>query len=209
MLHDGASQDTNRPRLDRECRRHILVHNVELVLLPEHPPDHRHVLYDHIERHHTHRPDQTKHEPEHPEPVYRERLDHPEHVHVNINRGNERTQEVHHGRTRYRTQPCEHHVGNGKRHRYPGVARAAEEELLANRDGLGVDDEQDALEPTLALLEEVAESEGGLLPHLALDEVEVVALAVGAHREEAVLGDGAVQAVVEGDCLLSGQLEKR
>ena len=61
--------------------------------------------------------------------------------------------------------------------------------------------------PPLALLDEVPEREGRLLPHLALDEVERVALLEGAHREEAVLGHRAVQPVVERHLPLGPDLE--
>lgn len=58
--------------------------------------------------------------------------------------------------------------------------------------------QEDSLEPTFSLLDEIHESEGGFLPHVALDEVKAVTHAVRFHGEEAVFGYGSVAAVVEG-----------
>lgn len=71
-----------------------------------------------------------------------------------------------------------------------------------------MDHQKNALQPAFALLEEIAKVEGGLLPHFALYEVEVVALAIGAHRKEAVLGHGTIQTVVEGYGFFSSHLKK-
>ena len=67
-------------------------------------------------------------------------------------------------------------------------------------------DEEDALDPALALLQEVPEGEGRLLPHLAVDPVERVALGHGRHGEVGVLGNAALGAVVERDGALGARL---
>lgn len=71
-----------------------------------------------------------------------------------------------------------------------------------------MDHEHDALKPAFPLLDEVPQREGRFFPHLALDEVEVVAFAEGSHGEEAVFRHRAVEAVVEGNCLLGGDLKR-
>lgn len=60
-----------------------------------------------------------------------------------------------------------------------------------------MDDEKDALEPAFALLDKVPQGERRFFPHFPLDEVEAVAFGISSHCEEAVLGYGAVEAVVE------------
>lgn len=70
-----------------------------------------------------------------------------------------------------------------------------------------MDHEKDALEPTFALLEKVAEVKWGFLPHFSFYKVEVVALTVGAHCEETVLRYGTVKAIVEGYCLFGRHLK--
>lgn len=71
----------------------------------------------------------------------------------------------------------------------------------------GVDDEEDALQPAFALLQEIEHGEGRFFVHFSFDEVERIAFGEGAHRKEAVLGDGTVNAVVERDVLFSLDLE--
>jgi len=70
----------------------------------------------------------------------------------------------------------------------------------------GVHHQQDALEPSLPLLQKVQQRERRLLVHLALDEVERVSLAEGPHREKAILGHRAIDAVVKGHRTLRADL---
>ena len=55
----------------------------------------------------------------------------------------------------------------------PGKGHS-KQKLALDWDPLRCDDHVDALHPALPLLEEVLEGERRLLPHLALDEVELV-----------------------------------
>lgn len=164
----------------------------------EQAPHNRRILDHQIHRYGAHRAQRANEEPHHAEAVQRKGLQHAEHVHVNVDARNERAHKVHDVRARDRIQFGQHQAGGGQRQRDPRVDADAEQQLMAPRDRVGVDDQQDALQPALALLQKVHQRERRLLVHFALDEVECVALGEGAHREEAILGHRAVEAVVEG-----------
>lgn len=176
------------------------------MLLPDQPPNHRHVLDDHVDRDGAQRAQHARQELDHAEPVQREALDHPEHVHVDVEPGDERAQKVHQVRARNRVQPREDHIRRRQGHRDPRVHADPQQQLVAQRDRLRVDHQQDALEPAFALLQKVEQRERALLVHFALDEVEGVPGGERTHREEAVLRDRAVDAVVERDLLLGVDL---
>lgn len=69
--------------------------------------------------------------------------------------------------------------------------------------------QQDALQPTFALLQEVQQRERRLLVHLALNPVERITFAERFHGEEAIFGYGAVGAVVKRNFALGVELEEK
>lgn len=156
------------------------------MLFPEESPNYCHVLNNNIEGDCGKRPANTEGEPQHTEPVQREGLHDAKDVHVDIDGPDERANEIDDGRAGDGTQGREDDVGRGERQRHPGVAGDRQQDLVPQRDGLGVHHEEDALQPAFALLHEVPQSEGRFLPHLALHEVEGVAVLVRPHCEVAV-----------------------
>lgn len=70
-----------------------------------------------------------------------------------------------------------------------------------------MDDQQQSLQPPLALLDKVHHGEGALLVHLAVDEIERVAPARGQHCEIAVLCNRAVDSIIEANVSFGRYLE--
>ena len=85
--------------------------------------------------------------------------------------------------------------------------RHRQQELRFDWDVAGGTNQVNSLHPALTLLDEVRESEGRLLVHLSLDEVEGVALVQSHHPKEAVLSLGSLWAPVETHFLLGSGLE--
>lgn len=208
-LSSSPSPEAELPTLDSLQHAHILLYHVELVLLAHQSPNDGHILDDHIHGYRAHGSQHAGQEPEESKAVQREGLDHAEHIHVDIDGRNEGAHEVHEIGTWYRIQSRKYDVRRGQGHGDPRVDADTQQQLVLERYHLGVDHQQDALEPALALLQEVEQRERRLLVHLALDEVEGVALAEGAHRKEAVLGHRAIDAVVKGHGTLGTDLERR
>lgn len=67
--------------------------------------------------------------------------------------------------------------------------------------------QEDPLQPPLPLLEEVVDGEGGLFPHLSLDEVKGVAFPQSHHAKVVVFCHAAIWAVVKGHTPLCTSLE--
>ena len=118
----------------------------------------------------------------------------------------ERREEGDGGRQRHGEEGRQDGLGRGEGQGDPRVAGDGQQQLVSGRDGGRVHHQQDALQPALALLDKVADGERRLLPHLALHEAEREAVAVRAHREEAVLRHGPVQPVVERHGALGARL---
>lgn len=177
------------------------------MLLANEPPDDGHVFDYDIDRNGAQGPENTSEKFHHTESVQRKRFDDAENVHVDVEPGNEGAQKVHHIRARNGIEPGEDHIGRGQRHRDPGVHANAQQELVPQGNGVRVDDQQDTLQPAFPLLQEVQQRERRFFVHFTFDKVERVALGEGAHREEAILGDRSVDAVVERDFLLSVDLK--
>lgn len=175
----------------------LLIDYVELVLPAEDTPDDGDVLDDQREGDDEQRAADAEEEPQDAEAVHGEGLEDPEDVHVQVHALDEREQGVHGGGAGQREEGGQQHLGGDERQHHPRVAGHAQQPLGAQRHGARVHHQQDALQPALPLLDEVPHREGRLLPHLALDEVERVALVQSAHREVAVLGHRPVRPVVE------------
>ena len=109
-----------------------------------------------------------------------ERLDGADEVEVEVDGGDEAADEVEGLADGNGVEGGEVDVGGGEGQREPAVEGEREAEAGADGQLAVVDDEEDALDPALALLQEVADVEGRLLPHLAVDPVERVALGDGA-----------------------------
>lgn len=189
--------------------RDLLLHHVELVLVCQHAPNHRGVLDDEIERNRAERADDAHDGLEEAEAVQRERLHDAEHVHVHADAAEEGANEVHDVRTRQREQNGEDEVRRWQRHRAPAVHADRQEYLVAEWNDLWVHHQQDALQPTFALLQEVQQRERRLLVHLALNPVERITFAERFHGEEAIFGYGAVGAVVKRNFALGVELEEK
>lgn len=177
------------------------------MLLANEPPDNGHVFNDYIDRNGAQGPENTSEKFHHTKTVQRKRFDHSENVHVDVEPGNEGAQKVHHVRTRNRIQTGEDHIRRGQGHRDPRVNANAQQELVPQRNGVRVDDEQDSLKPTFPLLQEVQQRERRFFVHFAFDKVERVSLGEGAHREETIFGHRSIDPVVERDFLLSVDLK--
>ena len=85
--------------------------------------------------------------------------------------------------------------------------RQRQEELGFHWDVAGGTNQVNPLHPALPLLHEVRKSEGRLLMHLALDEVEGVSLVQSHHPKEAVLSLGSLWSPVKTHLLLCSGLQ--
>lgn len=99
--------------------------------------------------------------------MHGERLDDAENVHVDVHGCGECTEEVDDRVTRYWEFGGKEQVGDGEGKGKPGVAAATQQQFVLEGDGFRVDDQQDALDPAFALLDEVEQGEWGFLPHLS------------------------------------------
>lgn len=75
------------------------------------------------------------------------------------------------------------------------------------RDHFGMDNQQNALEPAFALLQEVGQCEWRLFVHFAFDEIECIALAECPHRKETVFGHWTIDTIVEWDRFFGTKLQ--
>lgn len=107
----GALQESftklSKPRTTRSHihqRRQLLVDHIELMLVTKQAPDDRDVLYQDVDGDRAQRAQYAQREPNHAEPIERERFDDAEHVHVDVDGADEGTYEVDQGRTRDGTE---------------------------------------------------------------------------------------------------------
>lgn len=119
------------------------------MLFAKQSPNDGDVLDANVYRDSAERADDTEREAQQAEAVEREGLDDAEHVHVDVDGADEGAEEVHEGRAGDGADGGEHDVGGGERHCDPRVAGHGQQELAPQRQLLRVDDQQNALQPSV------------------------------------------------------------
>lgn len=121
-------------------RRQLLVDYIERVLVSKQAPNDGDIFNKHIDRDGTQGAQDTQRELDHTKPVQWERLDHAEHVHVDVDGAYESADEVHERRTRDGTQAGQDDIGGGEGHGDPGVTGDTKQELVTKWNGFGMND---------------------------------------------------------------------
>ena len=167
------------------------MHDVEAVLFAEEAPDNGDILDDYHEGNCAKRARHAQNEAQEAKAAHAERLDRAYEVEVQVCRAHQTHQEVKGLADRYGIEGREPHVRGGQGQREPAVEGERQAEARAHGQLDIVHHQEDALDPAFPLLQKVPERERRLLPHLAVDPVERVALGHGRHGEVGVLGDAA------------------
>lgn len=97
-------------------------------------------------------------------------------------------------------------VGCGEGKGEPRIERDHEKPLVSPRDDSRVHHQINSLNPAFPLLKKVPHGERRCFPHFSFDKVKCEAVRDGLHSKEAILRDGAIWTVVEGNRPFSASL---
>lgn len=176
------------------------------MLITKKAPNNSYVFNNNYKRYCTQRSQDAASVLEEAEPVYAEGLDGANEIQIQVDGADKAAQKVKRLSNGYGIEGGEVDVRGAERKREPAVQGESQTEARLDGQLFVVYDQEDALHPAFALLQEVPEGEWRLLPHLAVDPVERVALGHRGHGKVGVLGDAALGAVVKGDVALGAHL---
>lgn len=145
----------------------LFINNVELVLITQQSPDHRRDLANDDERNRHQRAEDAQGEVRVAQTNERERTHGTNDIQVDIDSSHVTYQKIQRPVQWNGTHRRENHIERSDRQGHPRVESDAQADARSKRQTLIVRDEQDALQPTLALFDEVAQCERTLLPHFA------------------------------------------